>query len=484
MPETGITSVAAYLPRLRLARAAIAGANAWANPALKAAARGHRTSATPDEDSLTMAVEASRNCLAAAPVAPLAALRFASTTAPFADRSNAVLISEALTLPSELRCIDSGGFLGAGMAALIDALATGEPTLTAAAERRNARPGSMLELTLGHGAAAVATGSEGVIARPLATHSTAEDFVDHYRSADAEADYSLEERWVRDEGQLKIAPPAIAALLDKAGMAAGDVDHLLIAGVSAAAAKQVAKRCDIAEGRIADPLDVGCGNLGAAHALLLLAHTLEQVGPGERILLVNVAQGAQCLLLETTDAIAGWSPLHPVGAQLADGREDENYLRFLSFNDQVAIDWGIRAERDNRTALSAFNRHRKTVTGFIGGKCTACGNRQFPRGQACVNPDCRSFDTLIDEPFQHKIGKVRSFTEDWLAISANPPLMYGNVAFEDGGVVQMEFVDFAPGELSVGQPIRFVFRIKDKDSKRNFRRYFWKAAPARTPKER
>jgi hydroxymethylglutaryl-CoA synthase len=41
----------------------------------------------------------------------------------------------------------------------------------------------------------------------------------------------------------------------------------------------------------------------------------------------------------------------------------------------------------------------------------------------------------------------------------------------------MEFTDFAPGELEVGREVRFVFRIKDKDPKRRFHRYFWKAAP-------
>ena len=32
-------------------------------------------------------------------------------------------------------------------------------------------------------------------------------------------------------------------------------------------------------------------------------------------------------------------------------------------------------------------------------------------------------------------------------------------------------------ELKVGQPLRMVFRIKEFDTKRGFRRYFWKATP-------
>ena len=478
MSEIGITSIAAYLPKLRLARKAIADANKWAKPAIVSQAKGCRTSCAPDEDSLTMAIEASRTCLAGAKDFAPTVIHFASTTAPFKDRANSVLLSEALAMPSNIRCGDSSGFLGAGVTALINALCTDHPTLIAAADKRAAKPGSPLEMTLGHGAAAVTIGSDKIIARLIEEHTTAEDFVDHYRSSESDYDYIQEERWVRDEGQMKIVLPAIKALLAKANLDGCDVQHFTIAGVKPAIARQLAKSCGIPEDRLTDSLDFECGNTGTAHALLMLCHAIEHAGPNERILLVNVAQGAQCILFETTEEIEKWTPPKSIKSQVESGLVDHNYNRFLSFNDQLDMDWGVRAERDNRTSLPAFNRHRKTVTSFIGGECIKCGTKQFPKGQACVNPACRCFDTLIDHPFQNKIGKVKSFTEDWLAISTNPPLMYGNVAFEGGGVIMMEFADFEPSELKVGQPVRFVFRIKDKDSKRNFCRYFWKAVPA------
>lgn len=479
MPEIGIISVAGYLPRQRISRKVIADAVKWANPALAALGKGYRTTCSPDEDSLTMAIEAGRTCLAAATSAPApSVLQFASTTSPFADRANSVLASEALNLPSNLRCADFGGFLGAGLTALIDALMHDAQTLTIAADRRVTKPGSTAEMTVGHGGAAVLTGKHNPIARCIAVHASAEDFVDHYREMGAETDYVLEERWVRDEGQMKIVPPALTSLLADAGLAAADINHVLLTGISANAARMIARECGFAEDSLADTLDMTVGQTGTPHPLLMLADALEQAKPGQRILLVNFAQGTQGLLLETTEAITTWSSPSPVQTQIAAGDEDENYVRFLSFNDQIGIDWGARAERDNRTALSAFNRHRKTVTGFVGGKCSACGTKQFPKGPACVNPDCRQFGTLEDEPFKDKIGRIKSFTEDWLAISPNPPLMYGNVTFDDGGVILMEFTDFVPGKLKVGQDVRFVFRIKDKDTKRNFHRYFWKAAPA------
>ena len=74
-------------------------------------------------------------------------------------------------------------------------------------------------------------------------------------------------------------------------------------------------------------------------------------------------------------------------------------------------------------------------------------------------------------------GTVRSFTEDWLAYTPRPPLVFGNVGFEDDANVMMEFTDVSPGELSVGMPVNLRFRVKDVDERRGFKRYFWKPVP-------
>ena len=56
----GITGYGAYIPRLRLQRAAVVEANKWANPGLAGLAKGERAMANWDEDSVTLAVEAAR----------------------------------------------------------------------------------------------------------------------------------------------------------------------------------------------------------------------------------------------------------------------------------------------------------------------------------------------------------------------------------------------------------------------------------------
>jgi len=59
----GIKSFGAYVPRMRLKRAAAAAAHGWAFPALRGLAKGARAFTDWDEDSITMGVEAARDAL-------------------------------------------------------------------------------------------------------------------------------------------------------------------------------------------------------------------------------------------------------------------------------------------------------------------------------------------------------------------------------------------------------------------------------------
>ena len=61
----------------------------------------------------------------------------------------------------------------------------------------------------------------------------------------------------------------------------------------------------------------------------------------------------------------------------------------------------------------------------------------------------------------------------------NPPNHYGMMVFEGGGRIMMDIADVAPGEVDSGMEVRMVFRIKDFDDQRGFKRYFWKAVPVR-----
>jgi len=59
----GIVSYGGHIPRLRLSRMSIFQNMGWFAPAIIMVAQGERSFCNWDEDSVTMAVEASRDCL-------------------------------------------------------------------------------------------------------------------------------------------------------------------------------------------------------------------------------------------------------------------------------------------------------------------------------------------------------------------------------------------------------------------------------------
>jgi len=480
----GILSHGAYLPRLRLARAAIAQATGWLSQAAAKRTRGERTICNWDEDSVTMAVEAGRDCLRDHPRANVAAVTLASTTAPFDDRSNAVLAAGALGLGKTTCTLDAGGAQRVATSSLLATLqrrraaTDGGEELLLAADRRLAKPGSEQEAAYGHGAAALLLGSgESLIAEFLGGASVQADLVDHFRGRGEAFDYVYEERWIRDEGWLKLVPPTITAALADADVEAAKVNHLVLP-CPARLAQQIAGATGLSQAEVGDDLREGCGDIGVAQPLLLLSERLPALRAGEILVLCGFGQGCDALVFRATGA---GSALSPRGARpaLARGKTDHEYLRFLAHCGLVEVEQGMRAERDSRTAQSVYYRQHEALAALVGGRCARCGTVQFPRSRACVNPDCRAFDTQVEFPLAERRARVKSFTEDWLAFTPNPPLVYGNLEFDVGGNLFAEFSDTAPGELAVGSEVEFAFRIKDVDRLRRHRRYFWKAVPVR-----
>jgi len=473
----GILAFGAYIPRYRLARRAIADANGWLNPALKAQGKGERAMCNWDEDPVTMAVEAARDALVGRDRQTIADLRFASTTFPFLDRLNAGVVAEALSLSEDVAALDIAATQRAATSALASALAGTTETLIVAADKRKAKAASPVEMAAGDGAAAILVGNGEPAARLIASVTRAADFVDHYRTPESEYDYQWEERWIRDAGYLPIVVPLIKRCLDKAGLNVSDVTHFCMPATLPRVSAAVAKASGVAEGAVRDNLHAVCGEAGAAHPLVMLVAALEQAKPGDRILVIGFGQGADALLFEVTPAIAQQPARLGVKGHLARRHEQTNYSKFLAFNDTIEIERGMRAEADKLTPLSALWRNRKTVTSFVGGHCTKCGTLQFPKSRICVNPNCGAVDTQEEHPFADKTGRINSYTADRLTFSPDPPACYGMIQFDDGGRWMMDFTDVDADALAVGQTMRMMFRVKDIDTQRGFRRYFWKAAP-------
>lgn len=475
--EIGITGFGAYVPRLRLDRDAIYRANAWFAPGLKALSKGERAMANWDEDVVTMAVEAARNALGNDDRTDLQSVMLASTTAPFADRQNAGIVKEALSLRDAVATLDFGGSQKAGTGALLLALQGSSETLCIAAEKHRARPGSETELSDAHAAVAFRLGGGNVIARLVGSHSVSIDFVDHFRSQGQDFDYGWEGRWVRDEGHLGIVGRALKAALDRFGLEAGEIDDLIAPIPTKGVAQSLAKQVGIRAEAVRDTLGLALGHAGVAHPLLMLADALAKAGPGRRILVLGIGQGADILLFETTDAIGSYRS--PVSVEDATTRRktESNYLKYLAFEGHLTLDAGIRAEFDQKQPLTSLYRNRKTVLGLVGGRCRETGAIQYPRSEISVGGANAPVGTQEDYPLADVPARILTFTADNLGYSPDPPGYYGMVEFEGGGRMVCEFTDVDSELIDVGAPMRMMFRIKAVDERRGFVKYFWKAVP-------
>src|SRR5207302_8743547 len=147
----GLRALAVALPRWRVERSLIA--EAWG----RRGSPGARPVCGHDEDSLTLCCDA----LAAVRRSTAGIVLCASTTAPHAERASSAVLVRALRLPDSVLATDVSGTARAGTAAALQAGAwarDGAEVLLAAADRRDAEPGSDLEALLGDAGAAACIG--------------------------------------------------------------------------------------------------------------------------------------------------------------------------------------------------------------------------------------------------------------------------------------------------------------------------------------
>jgi len=484
----GITSYGGYIPRLRLDRMSIYQAMGWFAPAIVMVAQGERSFCNWDEDALTMAVAASRDCLSGQDKRDIDGLFLCSTTLPFSDRLNAGVVKAALNLNDRLHASDFTSTLRAGTSGLVEALSavrSGDRrrVLVTATDRRLTKTAYFYEMWFGDGAASLLVGETGVIAEYLGSYTVTYDFVDHYRGSPRLYDYMWEERWVRDLGYSRIIPEAVSGLFDKLSISMDDVDRFVFPCFFKAEHRNIAKKLGAPPEKVMDNLHDVCGETGAAHPLVMFVHALEEARPGDRILLAGFGQGCDALYFRVTDEILNLPARAGIKGSLARKKRTDNYAKFLKFRDLIQTEMGIRAEAPTQTAMTVLWRKRDMILGLVGGKCSRCGTPQFPRMDICVNPECRAVHTQEPYAFSSVPAHVKSFTGDLLAVSVDPPGIYGMVQFEGGGRFMADFTDCELSDLRVGQQVTMSFRRRYTDRERGFTGYFWKAVPLLEPKE-
>lgn len=473
----GITGYGAYIPRYRMGRPAILQQVGWF---ARGMGSGEKAVANCDEDAITMAYAAAKGCSSK----DVDVFYMASLSFPYQVRQNSAIVAEALGFDENMRTADYTSSLQCGtdaLSAAFDAVlgGTAKQALICASDARKAKPASAQDYSWGDGAAALRLGKDNVIATLLGSSAVTADFIDKWQIDNEHFEHSWEDRWIREEGYLKIIPNAVNHLLKKTGTAMEDYAKVCLACPNAGALKALSKRCKVAPEQLVDTLVGVIGDTGSAMPMLMLVSALETANPGDKILVVSFGSGAQAFAFETTSAIAS-SPDRGCLARTMERKAPlMEYARYLAYKGLVEFDASIRGELVAATAMSVLHQQGRAISYLEGVRCTKCGTPQFPKHQICVNPECNATGQMEPYPFAGRIGTIASFTADSLAFAWDPPQLNGSLDFEGGGRIFMDFTDCTQNDVQVGTKMEMTFRRKYVDNLRGYYGYFWKATPVK-----
>jgi len=477
--SAGIAAWGSYLPLWRLQRAAIGSVLG------SGGGRGTRSVASYDEDTTTLGVEAGRRALATGPGAGAIQDLFFSTPDPgYLDKTSATTVHAALGLPRACGAYDFSGSSRSATATLLQAFAgsgagdgAGRTTMAVVSDLRTGLAGSAEERDSGDGAAAFVSAPEGAVAVLEGRGASSDEFLDRWRVPGETDSHVWEERF-GEELYVPLAREAFAAALKDAGVAEGDVDHAVVTGLHVRATRAAAAGLGVREGVLAPDLLGSVGNLGAAHAGVALCDVLERAQPGQVIVVLSLADGADAFVLRTMPALLeaqrarAAAGVPTVAEQLAAGRDDLTYATFLTWRGQMHREPPRRPDPE-RPGAPTVHRSEEWKYAFAASRCLACGFRHMPPTRACLN--CHAIDQMQAERLADVPGTVATFTIDHLAFSLSPPVIGVIIDFDGGGRYRCELTDARAPEVSIGDRVSMTFRrIWTAQGVHN---YFWKARP-------
>ncbi|MBU2550862.1 MAG: 3-hydroxy-3-methylglutaryl CoA synthase [Proteobacteria bacterium] len=469
----GIALSGTYIPAFRLDRGIVA--QNWG----RASIGGERSVANNDEDSATMAVEASINCLTGMDPGLVDGLFFASTTGVYQEKMNAVLVAAATDMRRSITTADFTQSLRAGTGAVksaLDAVKAGsmKNVLVAAADARLGYPRSDQEQAFGDGAAAVLVSGDDVVAEYEGGYSICNEMFDVWRNPEDTYVRTWESRFILGEGYTANMVEAVSGLLKKMNLQAKDITRVIMPAPDARTHKGLAKKLGFdAETQLADPLLSKIGHCGAAQPLIMLAAALEQAQPGDRLLLACYGDGADAMLFKVTEAIKQERKNRTLEQYLAHKLPLTSYSRFLSYKGLVETVPGEPFRLFSSATVTW--RDRNSILRCHASKCNQCGTVAFPVQRVC--PICDAKDDFVEVRIAEMNGQVFTYTLDNLAGRSDDPVVVQTVA--EFGAEKVRFygmmTDCIPAQVKVGMPLGLTFRrIYDGMGMHN---YFWKCRP-------
>jgi len=337
----GIVGYGTYIPRHRIKVEAIA--KVWGADA-PSYERGlllkEKSVPTPDQDTITMSVEAAKNALRRAQIDPseIGAVYVGSESHPYAVKPSGTVLAEAIGATPEVHCADFEFACKAGTEGMFVCIGLVQAGLIryglgVGADTSQGAPGDALEYSAAAGAAAFIFGDDKVVAEVEETYAYMTDTPDFWRR---EHQFYPEHggRFTGEPAYFKHIMGAARGIMAKANATAADFTYVIFHQPNGKFPLRVGKMLGFTKTQI-EPgwLSPTLGNTYSGSSPMGLASTLDIAKAGDRILLVSYGSGAG------SDAF-----IFRVTERIDEVRDVAPRTRDQLDNNKVYIDYGTYAK--------------------------------------------------------------------------------------------------------------------------------------------
>lgn len=296
----GIVGYGSYIPKNRIKVEAIAAQwGADADSFRKGLFVEEKSVPAPDQDTITMSVEASLRALQRAQIDPqkIGAIYIGSESHPYAVKPSGTTVAEAIGATPDIHCADFEFACKAGSEAMFVCLqhvAAGgmEYALGIGADTSQGAPGDALEYTASAGAAAFIMGKENLVAVCEQTYSFTTDTPDFWRR-DLQFYPQHGGRFTGEPAYFKHVSNCAKKTMDKAGLKPADFAFAVFHQPNGKFPLRVAQMLGFKEEQIMPGLLCPkIGNTYSGSSPLGLTALLDQAKPKDLILMVSYGSGA------------------------------------------------------------------------------------------------------------------------------------------------------------------------------------------------
>ncbi len=342
--SVGIAGYGAYVPRYRLPASEVA--RIWTDgqgglPIKEKAVPGL------DEDVATMSIEAARNALARAGVAPsqIRAVWVGSESHPYAVKPTSTIVAEALGAVPNVQAADWQFACKAGTEAMVAAIGfvgskMADYAMAIGMDTAQGRPGDALEYTAGAGGAAFLLGpAEDSLAVIESAYSFVTDTPDFWRRAYQKYP-EHGQRFTGEPAYFKHIMEAARGLMDAAHTTPSDYRFAVFHQPNTKFPERVAAQLGFRKEQVTAGLLVPViGNTYAGAAIIGLTAILDIAEPGDRILMVSFGSGAgsDAFSIQVTGKIGERRALAPLTQDYIARRTEIDYATYTRYRGKLVM---------------------------------------------------------------------------------------------------------------------------------------------------